>query len=188
MSTPELIIASQPIDLEITLLLGEHPSDFILLYLDGRKMENFGSPLDTPSNRAHRQGLVDALNDKSKKSLWPEFFKNWKMELRRQFGIGADATAKDFHPVASYKIERVCAGYSQHAYAAIQLFSHPKLKGTAYQLKRFSDGSAFVMVMAGDGSGQTCNEATVPMAIAKAVLMFLKIGRFTTDNTDNIRS
>ncbi len=118
---PELVINSRQIDLELCNLLGDKPADFLVLHLDGIPLEGFGTPFDTPSNRKTRQGLVDLLNDRSKESLWPDFWDNWSGSVIRQFGL-IGVAAEDFRPCVSYKISRVCPGYSEQLHCAIGLF------------------------------------------------------------------
>lgn len=119
---PELKIISLPIDLELCELLGDKPSDFIVLCLDGVQLDDFGTPYDTPRNRVERKGLADKLNDRSAESLWPELWKNWKPNICKQFGLPETTKASDFRPVVSIQISRVCPGYSEHLNSAIRLF------------------------------------------------------------------
>jgi hypothetical protein len=119
---PELIINSQQIDLDICKLLGDKPGDFLVLCLNDVQLDGFGTPYDTPRNRSDRQGLVERLNDRSNKSLWPEMWRNWKLNICTQFKLPETTTEKVFRPVFSYKISRVCAGYSLYLHAAIGLF------------------------------------------------------------------
>ena len=119
---PKLTIKSQPIDLELCELLGNQPSDFIVLCLDGIQMDTFGTPYDSPAARQRQQLLCDSLNDKSEKSRWPEAWMLWKKDICKQFGLPDTTTSDDYRPVVSFKISRVCAGYSEHLHAAIGLF------------------------------------------------------------------
>lgn len=118
----ELKINSTPLDLELCSLLGETPSDFIILCLDGVPLEGFGTPLDTPANRRDQQTIVDALNDRSKRSLWPKMWVNWGDEICKQFALAPGTMSYEFRPQVSLHISRVCAGYSEHLHCAIRLF------------------------------------------------------------------
>lgn len=119
---PELKIKSLPIDLELCELLGDKPSDFIVVCFDGVQLDDFGTPYDSPRARVERQGLVDRLNDRSSESLWPELWKNWKPNICKQFGLPDTTKASDYRPVVSIQISRVCPGYSEHLHSAIRLF------------------------------------------------------------------
>lgn len=119
---PELIIKGQPIDYELCELLGNKPVDFVVLCFDGVQLEDFGTPYDTPRNRAERQALAERLNDRSTDSLWPELWRNWKPNICRQFGLPETTTSDQYSPVVTCKISRVVHGYSEHLHAAIGLF------------------------------------------------------------------
>jgi len=168
-----LTIASKPIDLEITDLLGEKTTDFIILYLDGNKMERFGTPYDTPANRSHRQLVVDALNDRSEKSLWPEFFANWKSQLCRQYELAPETTAEDWHPVASLAIHRVCVGYSEYPHAAFGLFE--KIADRLHEWQMSGIGGRFsVRLVARDGRRYSSEGQEQAEAICDAVVRLLR--------------
>ena len=173
---PELIISSEAIDLELTGLLGEQPSDFLVLYFDGRKFENYGTPLDTPHNRVCRQGFVDRLNDSSKNSLWPEMFTEWKTEFFKQFGLKSGTIAKEWHPLASIKISRVCPGYSKYLHAAIGLLEDPRIAAKEWLVRKES-GSFSAGVMAADGKIYSATATTAALAIVDAVLKLLKAAK-----------
>lgn len=119
---PELIIKNQPIDIELCKLLGSTQSDFLVLCFDGVQLDDFGTPYDTPGNRAMKERLVESLNDRSAESRWPEMWRNWKPKLCKQFGLPDTTTSDAYRPVVSYKISRVCPAYSEHLHAAIGLF------------------------------------------------------------------
>ncbi len=122
MTEPRIIDDNSALDLAITLRLGEKPGDFIVLCLDGQVMKGFGTPFDTLNNRHLAEMRVERLNDRSSHSWWPEFFASWKQNLTDQFSLPADATAESFRPVCSWAIHRVCTGWSQRLFTAIQLF------------------------------------------------------------------
>lgn len=119
---PELTIKSKQIDLDICGLLGDKPADFLVLCFDGVQLEDFGTPYDSPAARERQQLLCDSLNDKSAESRWPEMWQNWKPNICKQFGLDETTTSDRYRPLVSYKISRVCAGYSEHLHCAIGLF------------------------------------------------------------------
>lgn len=127
MSEPKITVTSSDLDLELTALLGNKPSDFLVLCLDGVQFERFGTPRDTPQARESKQSLVDHLNDRSKDSWWPDLFKNWKREMIAQFKLAEDVTSEDFRPVVSFEIHRVCAGHSAYLHCAIRLFEEERV-------------------------------------------------------------
>jgi hypothetical protein len=118
---PETILNSSPLDFEIAELVGEKPCDFLVLCFDGVVFEKFGTPYDTPYRREVWNLLISGLNSRKKKSDWPDFFQNWKRELIAQYGLPEMVAASDDRPVASYKISRVCYGYSRHIQCAFGL-------------------------------------------------------------------
>src|SRR6185312_7775407 len=119
---PEIIIKNKPIDIELAGLLQEEQHDFIVLCFDGVQLDFFGTPYDSPNSRVARGQLVQMLNDRSSDSLWPKMFSKWKPQICRQFGLSLEITAETYRPVVSWKISRVCRGYSEHLHAAIGLF------------------------------------------------------------------
>lgn len=170
---PELIIKNQPIDFDLCKLLGSTPADFLVLCFDGVQLDDFGTPYDTPQNRLGRQGLVDALNDTSDKSLWPEMWKNWKPSICKQFGLPDTTTSADYRPVVSIKLSRVCPGYSEHLHSAIRLFETLADKIETWFVARNKTGCQVGIV---DKSGRTFSRTggRMSLAIAEAVLDLLK--------------
>jgi hypothetical protein len=147
---PELIIKGQPIDYELCELLGNKPVDFIVICFDGVQLEDFGTPYDTPKNRAERLGLVDRLNDRSTDSLWPELWMNWKPNICRQFGLPETTTSDQYSPVVSCKISRVCHGYSEHLHAAIGLFETIADKLESWSVSEMVNRQVHVEIFAKD--------------------------------------
>lgn len=176
---PELEIKCQPIDVELADLLGRGTSDFLVICFDGVQLEDFGTPYDTPENRANRQTLVDMLNDGT---LWPKMFKEWKSTICRQFMLPETTTHKDYKPVVSYKVSRVCAGYSQYLHAAIQLFEECADKIERWELKQGVVSRATVV----DKRGATYVniKKTVAEAIAATMLELLKAHQVNADSSD----
>lgn len=166
---PELEIKCKPIDVELADLLGRGTSDFLVICFDGVQLEDFGTPYDTPANRANRQTLVDMLNDGT---LWPKMFNEWKATICRQFNLPETTTHKDYKPVVSYKVSRVCAGYSEYLHAAIQLFEDCADKIERWELKQGADCRASIV----DKRGATYLNIrkTMAEAIAATMLEMLK--------------
>lgn len=172
MSEPELKINSVPIDLEICELLGSGSSDFIVLCFDGVQLDFFGTPYDSPDNRSARQYLVDSLN-KKRSSLWRKMFNSWKPQICQQFGLPETTTAKDYRPVVSYKISRVCHGYSANLHCAITLFE--KLADRIETWWALQSGSVCsVMVFTKDGKSFGRSGENTAFTIAETVLVMLK--------------
>lgn len=167
----ELIIKSQPIDLQLTELLGDKPCDFIVLCLDGVPLEGFGTPYDTPENRARRTGFVDSMNDPSGKSLWPEFWVNWAPNIIQQFKLPATTTAGEYRPKVSLKISRVCPGYSEYLHAAIGLFEQCADK---IQFWSISQGAACRVTVFDKTGHRFSNTGSTPsQVIAETIRDFL---------------
>ena len=131
----KLNINNNSVDIELCELLGDKPSDFVVLCFDGVQLDFFGTPYDSPCARLEKQGLVDALNDKSEKSLWPELWKNWKPQICQQFKLPETTTSDKFRPVVTAEISRVSAAYSEHLHAAIGLFETLSGKITSWSIR-----------------------------------------------------
>lgn len=166
---PEIEIKNQPIDMELDALLGNKPADFLVLCFDGVQLDGFGTPHDTPLNRVHQQAIVDKLNDGT---LWPEMFKNWKSKICRQFNLPATATHHDYRPDVSYKVSRVCPGYSKYLPTAIRLLEDCADKIKRWELKQGILSRASVI----DRRGSTYSNSrkTMAEAIAATMLELLK--------------
>lgn len=169
---PELEIKSKPIDFEICKRLGSGASDFLVLCFDGVQLDAFGTPYDTPANRAMQQRLVETLNDKTADSNWPQMFRNWKPQICKQFGLPDTTTSADYWPVVSYKISRVCHGYSEHLHAAIGLFETLADKIETWFVARNETGCQ-VEIVAKNGRTFSRTGERMSLAIAEAVLELL---------------
>lgn len=169
---PELEIKSKPIDFEICKRLGSGAADFLVLCFDGVQLEGFGTPYDTPENRAMQERLVTALNDRSAESRWPEMWRNWKPTICRQFGLPDTTTSADYRPVVSYKISRVCHGYSEHLHAAIGLFEKLADKIQTWFVAKNETGCQ-VEIIAKNGATISQTGERMSLAIAEAVLELL---------------
>lgn len=169
---PKLTIKSAPIDLELCELLGDKPGDFLVLCFDGVQLDFFGTPYDSPRARVERQGLVDAINDTSENSLWPDMWKKWKAQICQQFKLPETTTSDKYRPVVTLEISRVCAGYSEYLHAAIQLFEDCADKIERWELKQGVDCRASVV----DKRGVTYLNIrkTMSEAIAATMLELLK--------------
>lgn len=124
---PEIVVISSQLDLDLTELLGDKPADFLILCLDGKPLDGFGTPCDSPEARETKQCFVDHLNDRSKNSWWPKFLANWRRQIVTQFELTAE-NYLDFRPFVSWRIHRVCCGHSAHLHCAIRLFEEEKVK------------------------------------------------------------
>ena len=172
---PELIISGNPIDYELTELLGEKSADFIVLCFDGVQFERFGTPYDTPRQRESTESMIRLLNSRDKKeTLWPEMWKNWAGEIRKQYGLPADATADDFRPVVSYQIKRVCYGRSENLHCAIRLFEELADKIKTWGVRKCDDGKHLVEIVTADGRPMMDSGEKLPMTICKVVRRMLK--------------
>ncbi len=175
----DVILTGSPLDFELSALLGEAPSDFISLCLDGVPLEGFGTPYDTPRNRADRESLIRSLNDRSAESLWPEMWKNWKPDICKQFGLPSTATAADFRPLVSWRISRVVPGYSSHLHCAIGLLERLRQIVERWGIGSGSAGSACVEITskAGRRYGETGDSL--------ALVIGLAVKRLLTDESPN---
>ena len=163
-----LLTKSAPLDYEVSDLIGEGASDFLVLCLDGIQLESFGTPHDTPAARVEQQRFVDALNDRSPDSLWPVFFHNWKSAICKDLGLPPDTTAESCRPVVSLAVSRVCAGYSKYLHAAIGLFKTLGDKINAWSVSAAGE-RAFVRIVSADGTVFTENGQNMALVIVLAV-------------------
>lgn len=172
---PELIISGNPIDYELAELLGERSADFIVLCFNGVQFERFGTPYDSPRERERTESMVRLLNSRKKKeSLWPRMWENWASEIRKQYGLPADATADDFRPVASYQIKRVVAGRSEYLHCAIRLFEEIDAKLKTWSVRKLRDGKHLVEIVTSEDRPIMESGESLPMTICKAVVRTLK--------------
>ncbi len=179
----EIKIKNPPIDFELTELLGLKSSDFIVLCFNGQELDFYGTPYDSPAARADRQNLVDALN-RSKRSLWPKMFKNWKPEICKQFGIKWETTHKDFRPVVTWHISRVCHGYSEHLHVAIRLFETLADKIEHWCVGKLENGQILVEITAKNGEVFVHSGDSMPLVIAQTVRSLLKATCLKSNYTD----
>lgn len=170
----ELKIKSKPIDFELCELLGDKPSDFLVLCFDGVQLDFFGTPYDSPQARVERRGLVDLLNDKSEKSLWPKMWENWKPQICHQFKLPPNTTSAKYRPVVTCEISRVCHGYSEHLHAAIGLFDTLADKITSWGVRRLANGKSDVEIVAKNAVRYSMTGKSMALVIAKCVLALLK--------------
>jgi hypothetical protein len=146
-----LIIKNPPLDFELSELLGEKFGDFIVLTIDGEQVPFFGTPWDSPSARENQKYLVDGLNDRSKKSLWPELFKNWKAYFLRDYKLPPETTAEIYHPNFGFAIARTCVGYSTHLHAAISVFEKLGARVKSWHVEN-AGGVETVEIVSADGA------------------------------------
>jgi hypothetical protein len=119
--------------------------------------------------------MVRLLNSRKKKeSLWPRMWENWASEIRKQYGLPADATADDFRPVVSYQIKRVVAGRSEYLHCAIRLFEEIDAKLKTWSVRKLRDGKHLVEIVTSEDRPIMESGESLPMAICKAVVRTLK--------------
>jgi len=169
-----LIINHSALDLELCELLGEKPADFIVLCADGEQVPFFGTPLDSPLARKAQQAFVDGINDRSKKSTWPEFFANWKSYFCREYKLPPETTAAGYHPNFSWAIARVCPGYSEHLRVAISLFEALGAKVKSWTLARAPGGSDMVEIVSASGAVYRETGSGMAALIAQAAARLLR--------------
>lgn len=168
----EVVTDSEPIDFELTELLGEKPSEFLILHLNGQPLEGFGTPYNTPKNREFWQGLVADLNDREK-PLWRDFWRNWGTNIIAQFRLPDTTLSFDFRPVVTLKISRVCHGYSKYLHCAIGLFETLADQINSWRISRI-DSKSLVEITALDHVLFQEISPSTSLAICKTVIEFLK--------------
>ena len=171
---PELIIKQSALDYELCELLGEKPSDFIVLLADGEQVPFFGTPFDTPQNRRAEQLFVDSINDRTKKSSWPEFFRNWRRQFGHEYKLAPEATAADYHPQFSWAISRVCAGYAGHMHVAIGVFEKLGTRVKSWVVEKTDDGVDNVEIVSATGVGYRESGFGMARLIAQAAKRLLR--------------
>lgn len=133
----EIILINDPIDYALCQALGESPADFVVLHVDGKQMNGFGSPFFSRKTLEDYKEIARLLNSKTGKT-WAKFYASWKSKFMEQFNLAPTTTAEDFRPVFSVEIHRVCAGYSKHMSAAMILFETGKNNLLAWSLAKTS--------------------------------------------------
>lgn len=116
MSELKFINECAPIDLELCELLGEKPSDFVVLQANGETVPGYGTPYDSAANRQRYADMCGWLNDADDEILWTKFLENWGKELANICDLCAG------RPVFSIVVSRVCPGRSKYLHCAIRLF------------------------------------------------------------------
>lgn len=147
-----LFIKNPELDFELSDLLGEKPGDFIVLCIDGQQVPFAGTPYDSPRAREIQQLFVDRLNDRSKKSLWPEYFTNWKPYFCQHYKLPPETTAETYHPTFSFAISRVCAGYSKHLHVAIGIFAELGGRVKSWTVAKADNGAEIVEIVSAAGA------------------------------------
>jgi len=169
---PKLIIKCTQLDFELTELLGEKSTDFIVLLADGVQLEFFGTPVDSPNRRRVYQYIVEELNNR-KLSEWKKFFSGWKWQFVKQFKLSKTATYKEFRPKFEMAISRVCHGHSSSLHCAIRLFEEQAEKIATWGVRKFPDGRNRVEIIAIDGQIIMESDDVMSIAIGKAVKRLL---------------
>lgn len=170
----ELEIVGSASDYELAELLGEKPAHFLVLYLDGVAVQDVGTPMDSPIQRAAWDAIMSELNDRSAPEHWERFFENWKRVLCRLFNLPSDTTPTGFHPVASFKVRRVVRGYTEHLHAAIGLLERLDPKVENWSVGKLSDGQFFAKITARNLASIMEGGESLPLCICRATIWFLK--------------
>lgn len=167
---PHLIITSSAIDFELCELLGDKPSDFLVLLADGKQIPGYGTPYDTPVARSNYGYICKCLNDE-KDSLRAEFQRNWSDKL-------AEICAPESRPVFSFEIHRVCAGHSSHLHCAIRLFEELSSRISSWNVGVTNGVGRAELMM----NGTTYSEegSDLALAIGKAVARALRDAKETS--------
>lgn len=167
MNEPKLVITNEPIDLELCELLGEKPSDFVILLADGKVLPGYGTPSDCKNARDNIQYFCDKLNTpKEDKKWWGEFSENWKLAL--------DQICEPGHrPVFSYEIHRVCACRSKNLHCAIRLFEELVERIDSWGVGTLSEGGFYARLEM-NGQEYVDYGADIPMVICTAVVRALR--------------
>jgi hypothetical protein len=177
MSELPIKLVNRQIDYDLAAALGQVPSDFLVLCLDGVPLEGFGTPFDGPAARLDREVIVDGINRKGRGSLWPKFWRNWERKIIASLGLPKDAMFGEFRPVASTEIHRVTAGFSEHLHCAIRLFEEPKVAEIVGRFEVFGPSEpARCKIFAKDGRSVECEADPLSLAISGAVLALLNSG------------
>lgn len=171
-----LKIQGAPIDFELCELLGDKPADFLVLTIDGEQVPFAGTPWDSPHAREVQRRFVDGLNDRSKKSFWPEYFANWRSQFCAEYKLPPETTVADYHPTFDFAISRVCVGYSTHLNAAIGLFEKLRDRVKGWTLQQAPDGAQSVYLTSAAGAGYFENEGSMALMISRAVVRLLRDG------------
>lgn len=169
---PQLIIKCSQLDFELTELLGEKSTDFIVLLADGVQLEFFGTPVDSPHQRRVYQYIVDELNNR-KLPAWKKFFTDWQRQFAKQFKLADGTTHKDFHPKFEMAISRVCHGHSTYLHCAIRLFEELADRIKTWSVRKFPDGMNRVEIIATNGQIVMESGEVMSIAIGKAVKRLL---------------
>ena len=169
---PQLIIKCSPLDYELSELLGEKSTDFIVLLADGVQLEFFGTPVDSPHQRRVYQYIVDELNNR-KVSAWKKFYTDWQRQFGKQFKLTETTTHKDFHPKFEMAISRVCHGHSSYLHCAIRLFEELDDRIKSWVVRKLPFGKSLVEISASDGRIITQSGDVMSIVIGEAVKRLL---------------
>jgi len=170
---PEIITSSAQIDFNLCKLLGKGSADFIVLYADGKKMDFFGTPYDSPRNRQMYGEIIADLNSKKKKGGWAEFFEEWKRPFCKCFDLPEETTAESYRPILSMKISRVCCGYSVHLHAAIGLFDELASQLKTWSVRKTLDGKSLVEIVTVDNRPMMHSGDSMPLVIVQVIVRLL---------------
>lgn len=162
---PRLVITSTPLDLELCTLLGDKPSDFVILLADGKTVPGYGTPYDSPTARKNCTYICSRLNEDGEESWWPEFAKNWGNRL-------AEICPPEHRPVFSWELHRVCVGHSAYLHCAIRLFEQLKDRISSWGVGTAGGISCVEIEMNGKHYGE--KDTDLALAIGRAVARALR--------------
>lgn len=175
MSDLPIRLVNRQIDYDLTAALGQTPSDFLVLYLNGVPLEGFGAPLDTPTARLEREVLVKGINRTGRGSLWPKLWTNWRKQIIASLELSKDTVFGKVRPNARTEVHRVTVGFSEHLHCAIRLFEEPKVSDIVDRFEIYGPADpATCKIFGRDGRTSQCATSPLSLAISAAVLALLK--------------
>lgn len=166
---PKLVITSTLLDLELCELLGDKPSDYVILLANGKQVPGFGTPEDSPAARARLTAFCLKLNSEGGNSLWPEFAKNWGSRL-------SEICPPETRPVFSWELHRVCVGWSQYDHCAIRLFLHLRERVSGWRM-RMSGNALAVEITMHTGNRYVERGTALAAVVCNAVVRALRESR-----------
>ncbi|MFW6217432.1 MAG: hypothetical protein ACOC4K_00405 [Verrucomicrobiota bacterium] len=169
----DIVLNNSPLDYELSELLGEKPTDYLVLCANGERLRFYGTPVDSPAERACMEKMVKMLNDREDPKFWREFFQAAALRFIDQFELPMPTDWRDFHPEFSYIVSRTCGSYSQYLQAAVTLFAQIEKRGANWILGR--NGAEYVFEILPAGKAAIHQMApTAALAISGATRDFLK--------------
>lgn len=162
-----------PLDYELSELLGEKSMDFVVVLANGEQLEFFGTPIKSQRSLEIYAEIVRSLNDRTKKSEWPTFFKEWNRQFIKQFKLAEGTTSKEYHPKFTLGVSRVCHGHSSYLHCAIQLFEKLDDRIKSWVIRKLPFGKSLVEITPVDGPIITQSGDVMSIVIGEAVKRLL---------------